>query len=691
MKNSTLILKVAVALLFLGAFMTRCANIMSPDGGPKDSLPPVITNITPGNFATNFTEKKIYIEFDEYVQIKDQNKEMFTSPQMKKMPLLTTRGRGIVITIRDTLKENTTYAIDLGSAIRDNNEGNPLNAMRYVFSTGSTIDSLICSGYTADSYKADSVSRTFLWFYIVDSLPDTPDYDSTIFNRKPDVIARAQNNGIFIAQNLKPVKYRIYAIGDKNDNQIYEPGTDLVGILDSTYNPAELPPFAIWFDSLRRYPSAEPQLYFRMFTDKTFKAQRLVEAQRPDRKQIVLYFNTALPQIDSLCLDSIPSDKLIFDPRTKGKDTLNVWLNVPEESLPDTIKGNITYYKHDSVRNLVQTTEPIKVAWKLVESKDEQKAREKEEKERKQAEAEGREYTPPKKQNPFKFKSSASNEINPEQGFDITVDYPLIAFDSAAVKLYKVEGEGNNSTESEVEHHFVRDTLNIGRYFVRAKWESNTKYRFYIPKESMTDIMGYKNDSISNSFATYNPEKYSKIVLTVSGEEGKEYIIQQTDNSGKTQQEIKGIKSGKHTINFVSPGEIRIRIIEDTNGNGIWDAGNVVERLQPERAEMFINAEGEDLFATKANWDIEIDVDMSKVFKPMTMENLVQMLDDKEASRIKKLSEEWVKKQHELNKNNNNGQSGTGMGGMMGGMGGMMGGLGGLTGSGSGGSSGRLF
>jgi hypothetical protein len=428
-----------------------------------------------------------------------------------------------------------------------------------------------------------------------------------------------------------------------------------------------------------------------MFTDKTFKAQRLVEAQRPDRKQIVLYFNTALPQIDSLRLDSIPSDKLIFDPRTKGKDTLNVWLNVPEESLPDTIKGNITYYKHDSVRNLVQTTEPIKVAWKLVESKDEQKAREKEEKERKQAEAEGREYTPPKKQNPFKFKSSASNEINPEQGFDITVDYPLIAFDSAAVKLYKVEGEGNNSTESEVEHHFVRDTLNIGRYFVRAKWESNTKYRFYIPKESMTDIMGYKNDSISNSFATYNPEKYSKIVLTVSGEEGKEYIIQQTDNSGKTQQEIKGIKSGKHTINFVSPGEIRIRIIEDTNGNGIWDAGNVVERLQPERAEMFINAEGEDLFATKANWDIEIDVDMSKVFKPMTMENLVQMLDDKEASRIKKLSEEWVKKQHELNKNNNNGQSGTGMGGMMGGMGGMMGGLGGLTGSGSSGSSGRLF
>ena len=692
MKNSTLILKTAVTLLFLGAFLTRCANIMSPDGGPKDTLPPVITAITPGNFATNFKEKKIYIEFNEYVQIKDQNKEMFTSPAMKKMPLISTRGKGIVITIRDTLKENQTYAIDLGSAIRDNNEGNPLNAMRYVFSTGDTVDSLICSGYTADSYKADSVSRTFLWFYILDSLPDTPDYDSTIFNRKPDAIARAQNNGIFIAQNLKPVKYRIYAIGDKNDNQLYEPGTDLVGILDSAYNPAELPPFAIWFDSLRHYPSADPQLYFRMFTDKTFKAQRLVEAIRGDQKKITLYFNTALPTIDSLRLDSIPSDKIIYDPRTKGKDTLNLWINLPTEEIPDTIKGEITYYKHDSIRQYVKTTEPIKVAWKRVESKEEQKEREKEERERKKAEEEGREYIPPKKPNPFKFKSSATGEINPEKGFEITVDFPLVTFDSTAVKLYKVTGEGTNATEAEIEKHFVRDTLNIGHYFVRAAWENATKYRFYVPKGSLTDVMGYQCDSISSSFATYDPEKFAKIVLTVKGEEGKQYIIQQTDSSNKTQQELKGVVSGKYTINFVAPGEIRIRIIEDTNGNGQWDAGDVVNRLQPERSEMFINDKGEDLFATKANWDIEIDIDMSSVFKPMTMENLIQVLEEKEASRIKKLSEEWEKKRLEnLNKGDQNSSGGMmgGAGGMMGGMGGMMGGLGGLTGSGN--SSGRMF
>ena len=183
-KSCKIVLRLFAVLLFGGAFFSRCANIMTPDGGPKDTIPPVIIKLQPENFVTNFKEKKIYIEFNEFVQIKDQNKEMFTSPAMKKAPLLNIRGKGIVITIRDTLKENTTYAIDLGSAIRDNNEGNPLNAMRFVFSTGDKVDSMMCSGYTADSYKADSVSRTFIWFYIADSLPKTPGYDSTIFNRK---------------------------------------------------------------------------------------------------------------------------------------------------------------------------------------------------------------------------------------------------------------------------------------------------------------------------------------------------------------------------------------------------------------------------------------------------------------------------------------------------------------------------
>lgn len=200
------------------------------------------------------------------------------------------RGRGIVIQLRDTLRPNTTYALNFGSAICDNNEGNPLYSMRYVFSTGPEIDSMVFSGYTADGYKSDSVSKSFIWFYPADSVEYTPDYDSTVFKYRPSVIARAENNGIFIAQNLKPIPYRIYAVQDKNDNQLYEPGTDQVGFIEGTYNPAEMPDFAIWYDSLRRYVTAEPQLYFRMFTDVQFRRQVLSESARPLQHKAMLYF-----------------------------------------------------------------------------------------------------------------------------------------------------------------------------------------------------------------------------------------------------------------------------------------------------------------------------------------------------------------------------------------------------------------
>ena len=669
-KTAKIVLRSFIFLLFGGAFFSRCANIMTPEGGPKDTLPPVIVKLDPGNFATNFKAKKIFIEFNEFVQIKDQNKEMFTSPAMNKLPLLTTRGKGIVITIRDTLKENTTYAIDLGSAIRDNNEGNPLNAMRYVFSTGDKVDSMMCSGYTADSYKADSVSRTFIWFYIADSLPSTPGYDSTIFNRKPDAIARAQNNGIFIAQNLKPVNYRIYAIGDKNDNQLYEAGTDMVGLLDTVYNPATMPEFAIWFDSLRMYPSAEPQLYFRMFTDKAFVNQRLVDAQRPEQKKAVLFFNADYPRIDSLVFDNISSDKILIDPQTNGRDTVALWFNVPAEELPDTIKGQIVYYRHDSLRQLSKTREPLKLAWRLIETKEQEKERERIEKEKEKAKAEGREYKDPNAKNPFSLKISAGKEVNPEKGFNITFGTPAVKFDSTAMEIAIVD---ENKNKTPIKWHLERDSMNMCRWKVIADWKEKTNYRLYIPKKSVTDVMGYENDSTVVEFATYDPEKFATVSLNITGVGRSKYILLLTDSSGKILQEIKDVKSGKYRFNFVTPGDIRLRIIEDKNGNGKWDSGDVLSGLQPERAEAYFNERGEDLFTTKMNWDFEINIDMSKVFVPMTMENLIKMLNDKEESRLQTLFEEWQKKQQENQGNKNQQQQNTGGGGM--GFGGMAGGL----------------
>ncbi|WP_417014635.1 Ig-like domain-containing protein [Alistipes sp.] len=658
-------LRVAVFLFFATAFLSRCASMMTPTGGPRDSLPPVIVTMLPDNFTTNrptTNHGKIYIEFNEFVQIKDQQKEFFTSPQMKKKPTITMRGRGIVIQLRDTLLPNTTYALNFGSAIRDNNEGNPLYSMRYVFSTGPEIDSMVMSGYTADSYRADSVSKTFIWFYPADSVEDVAAYDSTLFKHQPAVIGRAENNGIFIAQNLKPIPYRVYAVEDTNDNQTYEPGTDQVGFIEGTWNPAEMPDFAMWYDSIRQYVSAEPQLYFRMFTDQAFKRQVLSESQRPKQHQAMLYFSTAHPVIRSLRFDSIPSDRVIVDPQTVGKDTVALWFNVPSAELPDTIKGELIYLKHDTLNRLQPDTVKLKLSWRLIETKEQERAREKLERDRKKAEAAGETFEEPKQENPFTFNMPTSGDLNPEEHLTVDFDYPLVQADTARILLTR---QLEDNTIEDVPVHMVHDTAKLRRWYLRADWVPGGQYTLTIPDSVFRDVAGYANDSIVGKYTVYDPEKFATVKVHVSSRDPQmRYIVQLLDGSGSLKQERRDVVAGDIQFNYVPAGEIKFRVIEDRNGNGKWDTGNLVERRQPERTEMYANEAGEDTFATKTNWEIEFTMDMDRIFAPVTMQSLSRMLDERELQRLRREAEKRAKegpqrKQQQQQQNMNNSSFGS--------------------------------
>ncbi len=628
------LLRSAVVLLFLSGFLSRCASVLSPTGGPRDTLPPVIVVLEPDNYTTNFDSQKVYIEFDEFVQIKDQQKEFFTSPEMKNKPTIVTRGRGIVVTIKDTLLENTTYSLNFGSSIRDNNEGNPLNAMRYIFSTGDRIDSMMVSGYTADSYKADSVSKSFIYFFPVDSIENVAEYDSTLFKYKPSAIARAENNGVFIAQNLKPIKYRVYAIEDTNNNQMYEPGTDQVGFISDDINPRELPGFGIWYDSVRRYPSADPQLYFRMFTDVAFKRQTLQGNERPLQHKAMLYFGAANPKIESIVFDSIPSEDVIIEPLTLGRDTLAIWFKSPSEQLPDTIRSVVSYYKHDSINNLVLTNDTIKFPWRLIESREAEKLRKEKETEKAAAEAIGEEWIDP--DNPFSYKMSLKGEINPEKNLMMEFDYPLASIDTARMILTSINAD---SLVTDRTFSIERDTASLRRYYIRSQWDAapTERYTLTIPRGVITDVAGMSNDSLVGSYTIADPEKYATILinLAASSNVDTKYIIQLLNGSNKLIEEKRNLTAGEVKFNYVPAGDIRLRLIEDRNGNGIWDSGNVVERRQAERSEIY-SSEGEDTFATKANWEVELNMNMDEIFAPVTMDMLIKTLDDREIQRAEK-------------------------------------------------------
>ena len=661
------------AMMFGAILLTKCASTMTPTGGPKDTIPPVIVFMSPNNFTTNVDTlhpPKIYVEFDEYVQIKDQQKELFTSPAMKKKPSVVRRGRGIVVTIKDTLRPNTTYAINFGSSIQDNNESNPLHAMRYVFSTGPEIDSMYMSGYTADAMKADSVSKSFIYFFIADSVERPNEWDSTMFKYKPDVIARAEKNGIFIAQNLKPVNYRIYAFEDTNSNMEYEPSVDRIGILDSVYNPMNMPGFCIWYDSLRHYPSAEPQLYFRMFMDRRFTRQVLSNQERLNRHKAMLYFGSEYPEVTKLEFDSIPSDKVIYDPQNITRDTVALWFDIPAEELPDTIKGRITYFKHDSINNLVESEDKLRLTWVYTESKEEREEREKLEKERERAIKNGEAWEEPKKENPFKVNIPSTSEVNKDKHVNFEFDYPLTKFDTAAI-LFTMTSDVITEPQA-AKFEIVPDSINRRKFLLRADWQPNAKYELVMPAGMFENVARETNDTIKCNYTASDPEKYAIVNVKVSGTHPTaRYILQITNAQGRVQKELKDVTPGNYVFEYITAGDIMLRVVEDMNGNGKWDSGDMVLMRQPERTEIYKNEEGTETITTKANWEFDIEVDMDKLFAPVTMESVVKMLDDREDERLKKLAEDNAKKRkEEANKQNqNNSNMGFGGFGSMGGSG----------------------
>lgn len=639
-KKGIYILKVVVAMMFASGFFWQCANIGAPQGGPKDTIPPVVMSAEPAFNTVNFDGKRIYIGFDEYIQLKDQQKEFFVSPPMKKNPTLLIKGRGVQIDIRDTLKENTTYALNFGSSIADNNEGNPLHGFRYVFSTGPEVDSMIISGYTVDAYKKDSASKTLIFFY--EAAADSMQLDSTLFKGEPAVVARAANNGIFIAQNLKPIDYRIYAVEDKNNNFIYDPGVDNVGFLDSVFNPLDLPDFDAWYDTTRLYMTAEPQLYFRLFQDKQFKRQNLAETKRPSQHKLEFFFNAPFPQIDSLTFEGIDSSQVITEYVSKGRDTMNLWLNVPPEELPDTIKGRITYMRHDSLNVLQPYSTDLSLYWKYVETKEEERAREKLEKDRAKAEADGEEFKEPKKPNPFGVKSNLAKEINPEKNIVLEFGMPLVDIDSSNINLIRMSGD----QMFRVKHTLEQDTLDLKRWIISAPWATLQDYKLEIPAGVFTNVAGQQNDSIKQEFSILMADKFGSLTVDVKGKTPESvYVLQLLGEKDNLLQEKQGVKSGKHTFSYLNPGEVKLRVIEDMNGNGKWDAGDLVNRIQPERVEVYYPESGNELITMKVNWEIEVEVDMNDLFKPIDIYDIREQIEKQEEVRWQRILDERAKKQ----------------------------------------------
>lgn len=209
-------------------FFVSCAKRGSITGGLKDTIAPTLKASYPENYSTKFSAKKIKLTFDENVKIKDLNKQLIISPPMKNelLVLPTTPTKVITITINDTLQPDTTYSLNFGQSIADNNEGNPYNQFKYVFSTGDYIDSLALGGRIKDAHDKEVANFVSIMLYEANEKFN----DSTIYKENPRYVTNTLDSlKTFRLENLKAGKYFLLAIKDNNKNNKFNPKTELIG------------------------------------------------------------------------------------------------------------------------------------------------------------------------------------------------------------------------------------------------------------------------------------------------------------------------------------------------------------------------------------------------------------------------------------------------------------------------------
>ena len=231
-RNSLIMASMIVATAMLCALSHSCANTKaSPTGGPKDTIPPVLIAVKPdwGDTAFPLTGGSVRLKFNEYTVVKDAN-AILLSPPHKKKPKTKIKGKEIVVTFQDTLLPNTTYTIDFGQGLADNNEGNIAPKYVHAFSTGDTLDSMYICGSVVDAESLAPVKKALVTLY-------TEWRDSSTMLLLPQAAGRTDDWGFFTIRNIKPQPYWIYACTDENNNYLYNLGEEKIGFLDTTITP----------------------------------------------------------------------------------------------------------------------------------------------------------------------------------------------------------------------------------------------------------------------------------------------------------------------------------------------------------------------------------------------------------------------------------------------------------------------
>lgn len=573
----------ALGASVLTLVMYSCANMGNPTGGPIDETPPKFVGSMPGPGALNNSKQKIVLEFDELIKIEKASEKVIVSPPQVQAPEIKQNGKRVTVTLLDSLKANKTYTIDFSDAIVDNNEGNPLGNFTYKFSTGAAIDTMEVSGYVLDASNLEPVKGILVGLH--SNLADSA------FTKLPfDRVSRTDSRGHFVIKGIAAGTYRIYGLQDANQNFAFDQKSEVVA-----FSPASISPHfetrsrqdTVWKDTItidtirtKQYTHYLPDdIILRSFKE-SVKSQYLIKSERLIPQKFSLYFAapaSTLPTIKGLNFDE---KNAFFIQKSLKNDTINYWIKDSLLYKKDTLNMKLDYLYTDTLGKLVPKTDTLSLAVKKVKSTAAPK------KKKKEGEPEPTKFLP--------VTPSTSSSMDVYSNIRLVFEEPIARYDSAAIHLkQKVD-----SLWKDVPFVFRQDTLHPLTYELLAEWEPEKEYTFQVDSTAFHGIYGLFTNKMESSFKVRSLDEYAAFYLNVSGADSTAFV-ELLDGQDKPIRKVK-VVNGKADFYYLNPGKYYARLVNDTNGNGIWDTGDYAKGIPPE--EVFYYHQELEL---KALWEIE--------------------------------------------------------------------------------------
>lgn len=562
-----------------------CAQQVAPTGGPKDETPPRILKEVPANLSTDFNSKQIVISFDEFIQLKSTSEQVVISPPMLRSPSYQLKQKSLVVKFEQALAPNTTYTINFGEAIADNNEGNILKNYTYVFSTGAHLDSMQVKGRLIDAITGEAEKDALVMLY-------KNDIDSLPLDTIPDYFTRTLEDGSFHIKNVADQPYKVFALKDENANYRFDVPTEKIGFVDSlilpftppvsvtpdTLTADSLKTDSVMIDSLRTKKGSASLPYYelQMFVEED-TTQYLKKAYCDYFGKLVFVYNRPVATFE-LSLEDVEFKKQWkLKDFNSTRDTITVWTTV---EVPDTMRCLVSVdgAKIDTVElNMKPRTEEITL----------------------QSKSSGR-GKGGKKSASQKFELTAATQPatgrspKPNAPLYLLWNHPVIVADLSRVKLY----EDSVRVLYDIE---ARDPA-LRKFGLSYKWKKDKNYRLLVLDSAFSDIYNLYNDTIETSFKGSDKEMFGELSLKITEKPNTNLLVELL-NSANVSIETRTV-SNAETIMFekLDPGKYNLQVVVDRNQNGKWDSGRYSEKIQPEPIRVV--QQGAEV---RANWNFELE------------------------------------------------------------------------------------